>query len=81
MLAGSLDASRAAEALQDYLDLPLTRHDHTLLLARILELRANFGAYDACYVALAERIGAELLTADHALARATREHTGLTILT
>ena len=80
LLRGLIDLSRATEALDDYLDLPLGRHDHQVLLPRILELRANFGAYDACYIALAERVGAELLTADRGLARATSEHTNLTVL-
>jgi len=32
------------------------------MLERILDLRGNFSAYDACYVALAERIEATLVT-------------------
>jgi len=67
-----LSDRRAAEALDDYVDLPLSRHGHRSLLARVFELRANFSAYDATYVALAERIGAELLTADERLGRAVR---------
>jgi predicted nucleic acid-binding protein len=39
---------------------------------RILDLRPNFSAYDATYVALAERLAAGLLTADERLARAVR---------
>ena len=61
-------------AVADYLDLPLTRHAHTPLLPRMLELRENFSAYDATYVALAELLGASLLTADRALARAAVRH-------
>jgi predicted nucleic acid-binding protein len=38
----------------------------------MLELRSNFSAYDATYVALAERLKGELLTADAGLARAVR---------
>lgn len=41
------------------------------LLWRAVELRANVSAYDACYVALAESLGVELLTADGRLATAT----------
>ncbi len=70
-----LTERRGREALQDYRDLPLTRHGHTLLLDRILELRPNLSAYDATYVALAERIDAALLTADRALARAVEQLT------
>ena len=38
----------------------------------MLQLRSNFSAYDAAYVALAEQLKGELLTADDALARAVR---------
>lgn len=34
------------------------------LLQRIWELRANITAYDAAYVALAEQLGATLITCD-----------------
>lgn len=34
--------------------LPAIRYPHTPLLARIWELRHNFTAYDAVYIALAE---------------------------
>ncbi|GEK79562.1 type II toxin-antitoxin system VapC family toxin [Agrococcus baldri] len=40
------------------------------LHARIWELRQNLTAYDATYVALAERVGAPLLTTDARLAAA-----------
>jgi predicted nucleic acid-binding protein len=44
----------------------------TLRLARrAFELRAKVSAYDACYVALAELVGGELVTADGRLAAAT----------
>ena len=70
LLAGAMDERRALDAVDDYLDLPLTTHGHGALIRRILALRQNFSAYDATYVALAERIGAALLTADRALLRA-----------
>ena len=44
-----------------------TRH----LLTRAFELRANVSAYDACYVALAERLNCAPLTGDTRLAAAT----------
>jgi predicted nucleic acid-binding protein len=40
------------------------------LLGRAWELRENMTAYDATYVALAEAIGGELVTADRWLAAA-----------
>jgi len=75
----AMTPQRAAEAVEDYLDLPLTRHGHTSLMWRMFELRANFSAYDATYVALAETIGAELLTADDRLVRAVTAHTALAV--
>jgi predicted nucleic acid-binding protein len=77
--ARALAHRRALEAVQDYLDLPLTRHGHQGLLERMLELRANFTAYDATYVALAEELAGGLLTADDRLARAVRSHTNLRV--
>jgi len=77
---GRLSDRRGADALQDYLDLPLTRHGHRGLLGRVLELRANFSAYDATYVSLAEHLGGELLTADGRLRRAVGTHTPIGVL-
>jgi predicted nucleic acid-binding protein len=79
MLSRRLREERARDALLDYLELPITRHGHVGLMTRMLQLRANFSAYDATYVALAEQLDAHLLTADDALARAARSHTRLTI--
>jgi predicted nucleic acid-binding protein len=67
---GILHTSRAAEAVEDLLDLPLTRYPHVALASRIWELRGALTAYDAAYVALAEALGAPLLTRDAALASA-----------
>jgi predicted nucleic acid-binding protein len=78
--AGKLAPSRLAEAASDYLDLPLIRHVHENLFSRILELRRNFSAYDATYVALAESLGVELLTADRSLARAVTRHLELAVV-
>ena len=80
MARSVLSEVRAAQAIDHYLDLPLTRHGHQILLRRILGLRENFSAYDAAYVALAEQIGGELLTADDRLANAARAHTSIGIL-
>jgi predicted nucleic acid-binding protein len=72
-----ISSDRAAEAIQDYRDLPLRLHFHRPLLERIWELRHNFNSYDAAYVALAERLNAELLTADERLARSVHTHTAV----
>lgn len=71
--------ARAADALADYGDLPVTRHGHRTLLPRMFALRDNFSAYDATYVALAEALGAALLTADTRLARAVRAQGGIAL--
>lgn len=68
--AGTLDDRRAALALGDLADLPLRRAPHRPLLARCWELRENLTPYDAAYVALAEALGAPLVTADASLAGA-----------
>jgi len=67
---GELSAERGTDALEDLADLPLNRYPHNLFLPRIWELRGNLTAYDAAYVALAEALGAPLVTRDRALARA-----------
>lgn len=81
--AGDASLARADEAVADFLDLPIERHRHDVLAPRIWELRENFTAYDAVYVALAEVItdrGAPLLTADGRLARAAAAHTHLHVM-
>jgi predicted nucleic acid-binding protein len=80
LLGALVPPERAQLALDHYLLLPLTRHGHQALLGRVLGLRSNFSAYDACYVALAEVLGAELLTADERLSRAVRTHTAVGVL-
>lgn len=67
-----LYAVRAVEAVELFAVFPITRYEHTPLLRRIWELRDNLTAYDAAYVALAEALGATLLTRDAKLARARR---------
>lgn len=64
------DKRRAELALSDLQDLPLARAPHLPLLPRCWQLRHNLTPYDAAYVALAEALGSELITADRRLARA-----------
>jgi predicted nucleic acid-binding protein len=70
MREGELSASRAEHAIQDLLDMRITRYPHSFLLPRIWQLRHNLSAYDAAYVVLAEKLGATLLTRDAKLASA-----------
>ena len=66
----ALSETRASEALRDLADLPVHRYPHDLFLTRIWALRHNVTAYDAAYIALAEALGAVLLTRDRRLAAA-----------
>lgn len=65
-----MEPSRAQELLEDLLNLRLVQYDHEPLLRRVWELRHNLTAYDASYVALAEELGAPLLTCDAKIATA-----------
>jgi len=64
---GLLSAERAAQAFEDLAAMPITRYAHPPLLPRIWSLRDNLTAYDAAYLALAEALGATLVTCDAAL--------------
>jgi len=52
--------------------LPAERYSHTPLIGRIWELRHNFTAYDATYIALAEAMNAVLYTSDEKLCKGHR---------
>lgn len=77
---GLLTEQVATDALVDYVSLPLERHHHLAHVGRWWQLRSNFSAADATYVALAERMDATLVTVDGPLARATRRHTSVPVL-
>lgn len=67
----TITARRFAATLEDLAALPVRRHPAVPLLGRVYELRANVTAYDAIYVALAEALDCELVTADGRLARSS----------
>ena len=58
-------------ALRHLASLPIRRMPLAPLLERMWALRANITAYDAAYVALAERLSAPVLTCDGKLAAAS----------
>lgn len=66
---GTITEAQAQMAIAELLDLPLTRYPHDEFVPRIWQLRPNFTAYDAAYIAVAERLGACILTSDSAFAR------------
>jgi predicted nucleic acid-binding protein len=64
VVKGLVSAARGQAALEDFLQIPLQRYPHDVLLPRVWELRKNLTAYDAVYVALAEALDMPLLTCD-----------------
>jgi predicted nucleic acid-binding protein len=67
----SASTRESAELLLDeVLIAPLDITPTSALVLRAFELREHLSVYDACYVALAEQLDCELLTADRRLARA-----------
>lgn len=67
-----IGADRAELILSRLVSLPAERVPHLALLPRIWELRRNFTAYDATYIALAEAMDATLYTSDKRLAKGHR---------
>lgn len=67
-LAGDLTDRRFSAAVDDLADLAVDRYPTGPLMRRAWELRSSVTPYDAAYVALAETLQCELLTADHKLA-------------
>ncbi|MDQ6616429.1 MAG: type II toxin-antitoxin system VapC family toxin [Actinomycetota bacterium] len=69
-VAGSISARRFLAAVRDLESIGLDRYPTLPFMRRAYELRANVTAYDAAYVALAEVVACELVTADRRLATA-----------
>ena len=67
---GKLGEFQARSALDSIRRLPIQLHPIEPLLPRIWELKDTITVYDAWYVALAERLGAVLVTADRRLSEA-----------
>jgi len=69
-LAGTIDDTLAALAVEDLRSWPGERYGHRGLLERAWELRHVVRGWDAAYVALAEALDASLMTLDQRLAAA-----------
>lgn len=67
---GALSPIRAATALADILSIRTLSYPFEPFARRAWELRDSITVYDAWYVALAERLDTELITADRRLADA-----------
>ena len=70
-IAGTVSDQRFAAAVEDLEQLEIERYPALRFMRRAYELRANVTVYDAAYVALAETLDCELLTADQRLANAS----------
>lgn len=70
VIRGGVEERHARRALDSWARLGVRRFTVVGLLGRIWELRANLTAYDASYIALAEALGGDLVTADARLAAA-----------
>lgn len=68
VLRRHLDPVEAERLVDDLVGLRIRRYDHRPLLASAFRLWPNVTMYDALYLALAEGLGAPLLTGDAALA-------------
>lgn len=79
-LAETISNQRFDTAVGDLQRLDFDRVPTLRLMRRAYELRANVTAYDATYVALAEALDCDLLTAGHRLARATGPRCGIRVL-
>jgi predicted nucleic acid-binding protein len=78
MVAGRrFDLHRSEEFLDGLAALPAERYSHIPLLERIWELRHNFTAYDAAYIALAEATDSVLYTCDEKLCKGHRARVAL----
>jgi predicted nucleic acid-binding protein len=72
-----IDPHRGGQFLEALAAFPAQRYPHTPLLSRIWELRHNFTAYDATYIALAEATDSVLYTCDEKLRRGHRARVAL----
>jgi predicted nucleic acid-binding protein len=79
-IAGTVSDQRFAAAVDDLEQLELDRYPALRFMRRAYELRSNVTVYDAAYVALAETLACELLTADQRLANASGPRCAIRVL-
>lgn len=66
--SGKISVGRADLARVAFQMLSIARYDHATFLSRIWQLRDVLTSYDASYVALAESLGAPIVTLDRPMA-------------
>jgi predicted nucleic acid-binding protein len=81
VLSGAMTAERGAIGVEALGQLDIARYGHEELLPRIWALKENLSAYDAAYIALAEALGAPLLTLDARLAAASGHQAEVLVIT
>lgn len=64
LIGRKISSSRAEHARALFTDTPKIRFPSSDLTQRIWSLRHNLGAYDACFIALAEALEVPLITCD-----------------
>lgn len=79
-ISGTITARRFFAAIGDLEAMTLDRYPTLALMRRAYELRVNVIAYDATYIALAEALQCELLTADNRLAKAPRTRCAIRVI-
>lgn len=79
-IAGAVSDQRFAAAVDDLGQLDIDRYPALRFMRRAYELRANVTVYDSAYVALAEALSCELLTADQRLANASGPRCAIRVL-
>ncbi len=72
-LLKELTEDRGQKAIDDLSAFPIQRYPHEALVGRIWKLKDNLTAYDAAYVALAEKLKAKLVTRDKKLGAASKK--------
>jgi predicted nucleic acid-binding protein len=80
VMSRQMSAEAGWAALDTLRRLGMTRYPGFAVVDRVWELRDNLSAYDACYVALAEMLGCDLLTADARLSRAPGIRCAITVM-
>lgn len=68
-LDGTLTEARARQAIVDHWSFGIVRHPHEPLRDRMWDLRHQYPSQGAAFIALAEALGAPLVTCDATLAR------------